>query len=295
MSASTFLYDLLIARYKKEAMEPVDPAFENWDINKLRLYLSEEVPNSFAKQFPQKSLPFSCELVEGICEEHLDFLAELFQLEDHRRYITWYMAFTCINGDFLQRDGRYKIAKRMIGAMEKWVAKGIPQEPLFLLLANAYDYDQSIGRTGNTIKEEMVDYNRKQKERIKSAGGDVNFLSRRVFELENRLNEVASDETKARIFAQTLKWIDEVGLISNLRELQQRASRDGQSLSMIRDSVIPQDGKPEHLAQEVITCAIGILNLMEKHVGVRSPSEVVDLLWEWGIEINPEIIKKRAN
>ena len=38
-----------------------------------------------------------------------------------------------------------------------------------------------------------------------------------------------------------------------------------------------------------------VKDLMEKHVGVRSPSEVVDLLWEWGIEINTETIKKRAN
>ena len=119
-------------------MEPVDPAFENWDIDKLRYHLTEEVPESLTKIFPDKNLPFPRELIEDIVEEHLDFLAEVFQLEDHRRYTNWSMTFLCINGDFLQRGGRYKLASRMIKAMGRWVAKGIPQQPLFLMQANAY-------------------------------------------------------------------------------------------------------------------------------------------------------------
>ena len=276
-------------------MEPVDPAFENWDIDKLRYHLTEEVPESLTKIFPDKNLPFPRELIEDIGEEHLDFLAEVFQLEDHRRYTNWSVTFLCINGDFLQRGGDYKVASRMIKEMGRWVAKGIPQQPLFLMLAKAYENDQCIGRTGKTMKEELVDFDREQRARYKSAGGDLSFISKWISELEHRLNEVASDKTKAQIFSQTLNWVDEVGLISYLREFKQRADRDLQSLYMIKDSVIPQDGKSENLAQEVIVCATGILDLMEQYTGKRSPSEAVDLLWEWGIEIDPQTIKKRAN
>ena len=145
--------------------------------------MTEEVPESLTKIFPDKNLPFPRELIEDIGEEHLDFLAEVFQLEDHRRYTNWSVTFLCINGDFLQRGGDYKVASRMIKEMGRWVAKGIPQQPLFLMLANAYYNDQCIGRTGETIKKEMVDFDREQRERYKSAGGDISFISRRISEL----------------------------------------------------------------------------------------------------------------
>ena len=96
-------------------------------------------------------MPFPRELIEDICEEHLELLAEVFQLQDHRRYTNWGVTFLCINGDFLQRGGDYKVASRMIKEMGRWVAKGIPPQPLFLMLANAYENDQCMGRTGKTI------------------------------------------------------------------------------------------------------------------------------------------------
>ena len=124
----------------------------------------------------------------------------------------------------------------MIKAMGRWVAKGIPQQPLFLMQANAYYDDQCIGVTEKTIKEELVDFDREQRARYKSAGGNLSFISKWISELEHRLDEAASDKTKAQIFSPTLNWVDEVGLISELREFEKRADKDLQSLQKITTS-----------------------------------------------------------
>lgn len=274
-------------------MQPSDLEEASWDVDRLRQSLCHEVPTLLEEQYPSKKLPFPPTLIEGITEDHISFLARVFGLEADHRYVHWNMAFLILNGDFLEAGGRHDLARQMVEAVNQWMPKVIPQEPLFLILAHAYELDQAFGRTGR-LSDELIDFDKEQNERLKSAEGDVEALGQLVGDLEKKLNEIAADPIRSRIFASTIQQTVRSGLLPQLRALEYNAVLDKKSLMMIKEDVIPQDGKYENLPQGVITCAEGIMELMEVHLGRRSQADAAGLLCDWGIEITRDTIKKRA-
>ena len=264
-----------------------------WSLEALRKNFIELVPEWVKEATGKTALPFPPGIVEGITEEDIDFLQEVFKLTESNRYSKWRTVYHEVNLNVIEATDGQKTAEkatRILQGIHK-SPDSVPRAPLFLLLASAYLMDQvDKGRLLKGIKQENEEIKRIEKE--------AEQLHQAVAALRKTVIDTEAENKPYTLPTLIGNWIKDHHVDKALSLLDCEIEKQkkwviktfSQPYIDLASDQVPKSRKPSDKSDTLYQIFDGVFRLIKEKWRTRGAKKEAFRLFElWEIEINENV------